>query len=101
MVDRKSSQTKTFSKNMIYMFCLDHFSPKCIIKNFYLISDDPLKGTVFVVIIFVYFFLNSDFKMLWYWEQCLKISGLYDKKCACGTHLKFMRHPHYDDSALS
>ena len=25
------------------MFCLDHFSLKCIIKNFYLISDDPLN----------------------------------------------------------
>ena len=25
------------------MVCLDHFSLKCIIKNFYLISDDPLK----------------------------------------------------------
>ena len=29
---------------MFYMFCLYHFSLKCIIKNFYLSSDDPLKG---------------------------------------------------------
>ena len=42
-VDRKFSQTKTFSQNMIYMFCLYHFSLKCIIKNFYLFSDDPLN----------------------------------------------------------
>ena len=28
---------------MINMFCLYHFSLKCIIKNLYLISDDPLK----------------------------------------------------------
>ena len=32
-VDRKYSQTKTFSQNMIYMFCLYHFSVKCIIKK--------------------------------------------------------------------
>ena len=43
MVDRKSSQTKTFSQNMIYMFCLYHFSLKCIIKNLYLFSDNPLN----------------------------------------------------------
>ena len=30
---------------MIYMVCLDNFSLKCIIKNFYLISDDPLKSS--------------------------------------------------------
>ena len=28
---------------MIHMFCLYHFSLKCIIKNLYLFSDDPLK----------------------------------------------------------
>ena len=43
MVDRKSSQTKRFSQNMIYTFCLYHFSLKCIIKNLYLFSDDPLN----------------------------------------------------------
>ena len=43
MVDRKSSQTKTFSQNMFYMFCLYHFSLKCIIKNSYLLQDDLLK----------------------------------------------------------
>ena len=42
-VDRKSSQTKTFSQNMICMFCLYHFSLNSIIKNFYLSSDHPLK----------------------------------------------------------
>ena len=36
MVYRISSRTKTFSKNMIYMFCLNHFSVKCIIKKNYL-----------------------------------------------------------------
>ena len=30
--------------------------------------------------------------MLWYREQCLKISGLYNENCAHGRHLKFMRH---------
>ena len=43
MVDRKSSRTKTFSKNMIYMFCLDHFSVKCIIKN-YICSGCDSRG---------------------------------------------------------
>ena len=28
---------------MFYMFCLYHFSLKCIIKNLYLSQDDPLK----------------------------------------------------------
>ena len=32
---------KTFSQRMIYMFCLYHFSLKCIIKHFYL----PLQKT--------------------------------------------------------
>ena len=30
-----------------------------------------------------------------------EISGLYDENCARGTHLKFMCHPHNDDSSLS
>ena len=33
-------------------------------------------------------------------EQRLKISGVYDENCACGTHLKFMRHLHNNDSEL-
>ena len=36
-----------------------------------------------------------------YSEQCLEISGLYDENLTPGTHLKFMRHPHNDDSLLS
>ena len=36
MVNRKSSRTKTFSKSIYYMFCLYHFSVKCIIKKNYL-----------------------------------------------------------------
>ena len=31
---------------MIYTFCLYHFSLKCIIKNLYLFSDDPLNGAL-------------------------------------------------------
>ena len=44
MVDKKISRTKTFSQNMIYMFCLYHFSLKCIIKKNYLPSYSPLKN---------------------------------------------------------
>ena len=42
---------------------------------------------------------NSDFvihyficfkKLLWYREHCLKISGLHNENCECGTHLKFV-----------
>ena len=40
MVDRKSSQTKTFSQNIIYMFCLYNFSVKCIIKKNYLSENN-------------------------------------------------------------
>ena len=39
--------------------------------------------------------------MLWYREQCLKISGLFDENCARGTHLKLMLHPHNGDSELA
>ena len=45
-VDRKSSQTKTFYKNMIYMFFLYHFSVKCIRKKNYLPLYGRLKGIV-------------------------------------------------------
>ena len=31
---------------------------------------------------------------VWYREQRLKISGLYDENCARGTHLKFRRNAH-------
>ena len=48
MVDRKSSRIKTFSKNMIYMFCLYHFSVKCIIKKIYLPSYSPLNCGVII-----------------------------------------------------
>ena len=40
-VDRKSSQTKTFSQNIIHIFCLYHFSVKCIIKKNYLRPYGP------------------------------------------------------------
>ena len=36
----------------------------------------------------------------WYQEQRLKISGLYDENCARAMRLKFMRHPHINDSEL-
>ena len=36
-----------------------------------------------------------------YWEQCLKISSLYNENCDSNMHLKFLRHPHNDDSVLS
>ena len=37
-VGRKSSETKTFSENIIYMFCLHNFSVKSILKKNYLPS---------------------------------------------------------------
>ena len=33
MFDRNFSQTKTFSQMVFFMFCLQHFSLKCIIKH--------------------------------------------------------------------
>ena len=42
MDDRKFSQTKPFSQK-VFMFCLEHFSPKCIIKTIELKVNDPLK----------------------------------------------------------
>ena len=38
--------------------------------------------------------------MLLYQEQHLKISGLYDENCVPGMHLKFMSHPHNNDSEV-
>ena len=46
MVDRKFSRTKTFSKNMTYMFCLYLFSEKCIINKNYLLPYGSLKWIV-------------------------------------------------------
>ena len=44
-VDRKSSQIKTFSQNIIYLFCLYHFSVKYIIKKIiHRRTVGPLKG---------------------------------------------------------
>ena len=43
MVDRKSSQTKTFSQNMIYMFCLSYFSVE---KKKYLQPYCPLNDAL-------------------------------------------------------
>ena len=43
MVDRKFPQTKTFSQKVFFMFCLEHFSLKCIIKNTKLKVNDPLN----------------------------------------------------------
>ena len=40
------------------------------------------------------FFFNVVLKSLWYREQRLKISGIYDENCARGTHLKFRRNAH-------
>ena len=41
-VDRKFSQTRTFSQNVFFVFCLKHFSLKCIIKDVELKVNDPL-----------------------------------------------------------
>ena len=48
--------------------------------------------------IFVLIFINNCYGIAW--EQCLKISGLYNENWARGTHLKFMLHQHTDDSSL-
>ena len=45
----KSSQTKTFSRQVFFMFCLEHFSLNCIIKMLNFIVNDPLKiGLYFI-----------------------------------------------------
>ena len=41
-VDKKNSQTETFYKRVFFMFCLEHFSLKCIIKNIELKINPPL-----------------------------------------------------------
>ena len=38
-VERKSSQTKTFSRNVFFRFCLEHFSLNCIIKKCQLLTQ--------------------------------------------------------------
>ena len=48
MVERKSSQTKNFPQNKIYMFCLDYFSVKCIINKNYLPLYGPLNKVNFI-----------------------------------------------------
>ena len=40
----KSSQIKTFSRKVFFMFCLDHFSLNCIIKMSNLKVNDSLQG---------------------------------------------------------
>ena len=42
-VDRKFSQTKTFSQKVFFMFCLEFFYLKCIIKDVELKVNAPLK----------------------------------------------------------
>ena len=39
-------EQKAFSKSIYYMFCLYHFSVKCIIKKNYLPPYGPVKGRV-------------------------------------------------------
>ena len=39
----KSSQTKTISRKVFFVFCLEHFSLYCIIKMLILKVNDPLK----------------------------------------------------------
>ena len=51
MVDRKFLQTKTFSQKVFFMFCLEYFSLKCIIKNFELKVNDPLKTQSFIAVL--------------------------------------------------
>ena len=43
-VDRKSSRTKTFSRKVIFMFCVKHLSLRMYNKQIYFSLDDPLKG---------------------------------------------------------
>ena len=38
-------EKKTISQKVVFMFCLLHFSLKCIIKNNYLCCYVPLEGT--------------------------------------------------------
>ena len=58
-------------------------------KKNYLPCYGPLKATVWKLLD-IYIFFNCVSKLLWYREQRLKISGLYDENCARGTHLKFL-----------
>ena len=46
LTEKKSSRTKTFSKSIYYMFCLYHFSVKCIIKKNYLLPCGPLMFSI-------------------------------------------------------
>ena len=78
-VNRKSSWTNIFSQYMIYMFCLYHFSVKCIL-NFFITTMrspqftltkknltfccflvlDPLKGILVWYFLFVYDLTTRD-----------------------------------------
>ena len=51
---KKSSRTKTFSKSIYYMFCLYHFSVKCIIKKNDLPPHGPLNHIIGMVLLFYY-----------------------------------------------
>ena len=46
-VDRKSSQTKTFSRKVFFMFSLEHCSLKCIIKTFFFETMIPITQRIY------------------------------------------------------
>ena len=45
-VDRKFSQTKTFSQKMFFMFCLEYFFLKCVIKDVELKVNNALRTII-------------------------------------------------------
>ena len=49
-VDIRSLQTKSFSLKVVFMFCLEHFSLKCIIKNFFYWVNDLRIHSIFSII---------------------------------------------------
>ena len=53
---------KNISQKMIYMFCLYHFSLKCIIKKIYLPPYDPLKIYCYIMPVF-----SEDLYSSWRW----------------------------------
>ena len=58
---------------MIYTFCLYHFSLKCIIKNLYLFSDDPLNKELFWMNVFV---ITQSPHKLWVFNSSLSLLAL-------------------------
>ena len=76
------------------------FSSPMPLTPCYQIPSQPNGDHIGGNLIFIYIFLLW-LKIVMVSGKCLKISDLYDENCACGTHLKLMRHPHNADIALS